>query len=161
MPLRHIDEADLDYYLVLFDSDGNERPEQDGNLLSKKLSEAVQDGVTDVFFSSHGWKGDIPAAISQYDRWIGAMAAQAGDRDRARALDPEFKAVIVGVHWPSLPWGNEDAEAALLGDDDTRRVRGRAADGRRRASTSCTQSESQIQTRRRTALSDHPGRSRR
>ena len=109
MPLRHIDEANLDYYLVLFDSDGNERPEQDGSLLSQKLSEVVRDGVTDVFFSSHGWKGDIPAAISQYDSWIGAMAAQAGDRDRARALDPEFKAVIVGVHWPSLPWGNEDA----------------------------------------------------
>jgi hypothetical protein len=119
MPQHHIDEANLDYYLVLFDSDGNERPEQDGNLLSKKLIKDVRDGVTDVFFSSHGWKGDIPAAISQYDRWVGAMAVQGGDRDRARALDPKFKAVIVGVHWPSLPWGNEDAGAALLGDDET------------------------------------------
>jgi len=104
---------------VLFDSDGNERPEQDGNLLSKKLSQVVQDGVTDVFLSSHGWKGDIPAAISQYDTWIGAMAAQACDSDRARAVDPKFKAVTVGVHWPSLPWGNEDAGSALLGDDET------------------------------------------
>jgi hypothetical protein len=34
-------------------------------------------------------------------------------------LDPRFKALIVGVHWPSLPWGNEDQAAALLGDDDT------------------------------------------
>jgi hypothetical protein len=119
MPLRHIDEANLDYYLVLFDSDGNERSEQDGSLLSKKLSDVVQDGVTDVFFSSHGWKGDIPASISQYDRWVGAMAAQTGDRNRARALDPKFKAVIIGVHWPSQPWGNEDAGAALLGDDET------------------------------------------
>jgi hypothetical protein len=119
MPLRHIDEANLDYYLVLFDSDGNERPEQDGSLLSKKLAQVVQDGITDVFFSSHGWKGDIPAAISQYNDWIGAMAALVRDRDRARALDPDFNAVIVGVHWPSLPWGNEDAGAALLGDDET------------------------------------------
>jgi hypothetical protein len=119
MPLRHIDEANLDYYLVLFDSDGNERREQDGSLLSETLSEAVRDGVTDVFLSSHGWKGDIPAAISQYNSWIGAMAAQAADRDRARGLDPDFKALIVGVHWPSLPWGNEDTGAALLGDDET------------------------------------------
>jgi hypothetical protein len=119
MPLRHIDEANLDYYLVLFDSDGNERPEQDGSLLSQKLSDVVRDGVTDLFFASHGWKGDIPAAISQYDRWVSAMAAQAGDRDRAHALDPKFKALIVGVHWPSQPWGNEDARTALLGDDET------------------------------------------
>lgn len=119
MPLRRINEADLDYHLVLFDSNGNERPEQDGSLLSKKLSEAVQDGVTDVFFSSHGWKGDILAAISQYDRWVSAMAVQAHDRDRARALDPKFKAVIVGVHWPSLPWGIEKVGAALLDGDKT------------------------------------------
>jgi hypothetical protein len=118
MPLRHIDEANLDYYLVLFDGDGSERPEQDGSLLSKTMAQVVQDGITDVFFSSHGWKGDIPAAISQYNDWIGAMAAQVGDRDRARALDPDFKAMIIGVHWPSLPWGNEDAGAALLGDDE-------------------------------------------
>lgn len=119
MPIRHIDEANLDYYLVLFDSDGNERREQDGSLLSGTLSEAVRDGVTDVFVSSHGWKGDIPAAISQYNSWIGAMAAQAVDRDRACKLDPDFKALIVGVHWPSLPWGTEDTRAALLGDDET------------------------------------------
>jgi hypothetical protein len=104
MPLRHLEKADLDYFLVLFDSDGNERPERDGSLLSKKLTEAIQRDATDVFFSSHGWKGDIPAAISQYDKWLGAMAAQAADRDRARALDPQFKAMTVGVHWPSLPW---------------------------------------------------------
>ena len=48
MPLRHIDEADLDYFLMLFDRDGNERSEQDGSLLSKTLNQAVQDGATDV-----------------------------------------------------------------------------------------------------------------
>lgn len=118
MPVRHIDEANLDYYLMLFDGDGNERPEQDGSLLSTKLAQVVPEGITDVFLSSHGWKGDIPAAISQYNDWIVAMAAQASDRGRARALDQDFKAVIVSVHWPSLPWGNEDARAALLGDDE-------------------------------------------
>ena len=84
MPQRHIDQADLDYYLVLFGNDGKERREQDGSLLSERLTEIVQAGVTDVFFSSHGWKGDIPAAIGQYDAWVGAMAAQAADREQAR-----------------------------------------------------------------------------
>jgi hypothetical protein len=118
MPLRHIDGADLDYYLVLFDSDGNQRPELDGSLLGKKLAGLVQDGITDVFFSSHGWMGDVPAAIKQYNSWISVMAGQAGDLDRARVLAPGFKALIVGVQWPSLPWGNENAAAALLGDDE-------------------------------------------
>ena len=117
MPLRHIDEADLDYFLLLFDRDGNERREQDGSLLRMKLNEIIRESITDVFISSHGWKGDIPAAISQYASWIATMAAQASDRDRARALDPAFKPFIVGVHWPSLPWGNENREA-LLGDND-------------------------------------------
>jgi hypothetical protein len=116
MPLRHIDGTNLDYYLVLFDGDGNERREQDGSLLSETLTEAVRDGVTDVFLASHGWMGDIPAAIKQYDSWIAAMAAQSGDQERARALDPDFKALIVGVHWPSKPWGTENVGAALLGD---------------------------------------------
>jgi hypothetical protein len=117
LPLRHIDRADLDYHLVLFDSDGNERPEQDGTLLSEGLSKVIRDDITDVFLSSHGWKGDIPAAISQYDSWLGAVAAQAADRDRARALDPQFHAMTVGVHWPSLPWGDEDVRTALLDDE--------------------------------------------
>jgi hypothetical protein len=117
MPLRHIHDADLDYYLVLFDSDGTERAEQDGSLLSVKLKEAVRGGLTDVFISSHGWKGDIPAAINQYDRWISTMVQQRADLDQARGLDPDFKAIVVGVHWPSLPWGNEDVRAALLSDE--------------------------------------------
>jgi len=117
MPLRHTDKSNVEYYLVLFDSDGNERPEQDGSLLSKALTGAVGNHVTDVFLSSHGWMGDIPAAIRQYDSWIEAMAAQAGDRERARALDPDFKALIVGLHWPSKPWGTEDVGAALLDDE--------------------------------------------
>ena len=91
MPLRHIDGASLDYYLVLFDSNGTERPEEDGSLLSSTLARAVPDGVTDVFFASHGWKGDVPAAISQYDRWVAAMAAQAHDSERARVARPALQ----------------------------------------------------------------------
>ena len=118
MPLRHIDGASLDYYLVLFDSNGTERPEEDGSLLSSTLARAVPDGVTDVFFASHGWKGDVPAAISQYDRWVAAMAAQAHDSERARVVAPRFKPLVVGVHWPSLPWGDESSGAGLLDDGD-------------------------------------------
>lgn len=117
MPQRHIDNVDVTYYLMLLDRDGAERPELDGSLLNAKLAELVKDGVTDVFLASHGWMGDIPAAISQYDRWIAKMAQQSADRAMARALVPEFKALTIGIHWPSMPWGDENAGSAVLGDD--------------------------------------------
>jgi len=42
----------------------------------------VDEKVTDVFFTSHGWKGDMPAAIEQYDRWVAAMASLSGLAER-------------------------------------------------------------------------------
>jgi hypothetical protein len=117
MPLRHIENTDISYYLMLIDENGVERPE-DGQLLSSVIEQAAHDGVTDVFILSHGWKGDVPAAISQYDRWIAKMAELTDDRALAHHKVPDFKTLIVGVHWPSLPWGDESAEAAVLGGDD-------------------------------------------
>ena len=61
-----------------------------------------------MFLTSHGWKGDVPAAIEQYDAWIGAMLKVEADRATARQLRPEFMPLIVGLHWPSLPWGDEE-----------------------------------------------------
>src|SRR6185436_6798304 len=97
-------------YLVVFDEQGKERREPDGTLMSETVRARVADPaapVTDVFFTSHGWKGDVPAAIEQYDAWIGAMHAVEPDRLTARAQRPGFSPLIVGLHWPSLPWGDE------------------------------------------------------
>ena len=66
------------------DEHGTERRELDGTLMSETVRERVADpkaSVTDVFFTSHGWKGDVPAAIEQYDAWVGAMGAMRNDRD--------------------------------------------------------------------------------
>lgn len=38
------------------------------------------------------------------------------DLNQARSLDPAFTPLIVGVHWPSLPWGQEDPSRATLTD---------------------------------------------
>mgnify|MGYP001544192083 CR=1 FL=1 len=112
MPIRTIPGANLGYALVIFDDTGKERPEADGTLLSETLAQRVADParpITDVLFSSHGWQGDIPAAISQYDRWIAAMAAQQADRAAAQNRPGGFTPLIVGLHWPSLPFGDESA----------------------------------------------------
>src|SRR5262249_38313414 len=110
MPVRQIPGTDVSYYLVVFDENGNERREPDGTLLSDTGGQRVADvgaPVTDVFFTSHGWKGDVPAAIEQYDAWVGTMANLQPDRDVARQARRGFAPLIVGLHWPSLPWGDE------------------------------------------------------
>jgi len=114
MPVRSIAGTDLAYALVIFDEKGNERPEADGTFLSETLVQRVADParpVTDVFFTAHGWQGDVPAAIVQFDRWIGAMAGQQADRAAAEKRPGGFAPLIIGLHWPSLPFGDEKAPA--------------------------------------------------
>lgn len=119
MTIETIPASDIQYYLVSFDKDGNERRE-DPDAPNGRLSDVVKQvletqPVTDVFFMSHGWKGDVPAAKEQYDKWAGAMLLCEQDPKRMRELRPEFKPLLIGLHWPSLPWGDEEltAEAAF------------------------------------------------
>ena len=114
MPVRTIAGTDLAYALVIFDDKGDERPEPDGTLLSETLAQRIADKsrpVTDVFFTAHGWQGDVPAAIAQFDRWIAAVAGQPADRAAAEKRPGGFAPLIVGLHWPSLPFGDEKAPA--------------------------------------------------
>ena len=114
MPVRSIAGTDLGYALVIFDENGEERAESDGTFLSETLAQRVADRgrpVTDVFFTAHGWQGDVPAAIVQFDRWIGAMAGQQADRAAAEKRPGGFAPLVIGLHWPSLPFGDEKAPA--------------------------------------------------
>lgn len=123
MPIS-VPDTDLQYHLISFDKKGAERQTDDG-LISAVLAQvlaAPDSKVTDIFFVSHGWKGDVPAAVEQCNRWIGAMARVEADRRAVREKDPSFTPLIVGIHWPSQPWGDEDLPAELggllLGDDE-------------------------------------------
>src|SRR5438128_2090703 len=110
MPIRTVAGTTTQYYLISFDANGVERSETDGSMLSDTVERLVSDraqGITDVFFASHGWKGDVPAAIDQYDRWVGEMA-RSPDHAAAAAKRPGFRALVIGLHWPSLPFGDED-----------------------------------------------------
>lgn len=114
--------SDVAYHFVAFDKKGKEI-EQSTGFGSMGVLDALADTqlpVTDVFLVSHGWKGDRPAALDQCNRWIGKMAEMADDRAHVRGLDANFKPLIIGLHWPSQPWGDESekgAESGLLGDD--------------------------------------------
>jgi hypothetical protein len=100
--------ADLTYYLIAFDGSGRERTDDPDGLMSRRAAATVeQEPITDVFIFSHGWLGDLPSARGQYHRWIGAMAARADDIERMRQARPGFRPLLIGLHWPSLPWGDE------------------------------------------------------
>lgn len=116
MPYRTIPGGPTPYALVAFEQDGQESaadPDNpNGRFSSRLIDDFSREATTDVFLLSHGWMGDIPAAIDQYDRWLGAMEACTADRERMAQLRPGFKALRIGVHWPSKPWGDEEFGAA-------------------------------------------------
>jgi hypothetical protein len=100
------------HFLVAFDAAGVERPEDTG-ANSRELTAVVErEEPTDVFLLSHGWNGDVPAARRQYGAWVAAMDGCPGDQAAADARPGGFRPVVVGIHWPSKAWGDEDLQSA-------------------------------------------------
>ncbi len=130
MPFETIPGSSDEYALLSFDKDGLERttdPDGLNGLLSQEiLARAARGHPTHVFFFCHGWKGDIESARDQYSRWIKAML----DRTDDRATVPgTFKPLWIGLHWPSLPFGDEelggtdfDAEEAPMSPDEIKAI---------------------------------------
>jgi hypothetical protein len=114
MPTRTIPDLNLQYSLILFDAQGRERTDDpEGGVHSNTILQKVQaEKPTHIFLFSHGWKGDVPSAIDQYNRWIGAMWRLTKDRD---AMGAGFRPLFIGLHWPSRPWGEETVGGASFG----------------------------------------------
>src|SRR5689334_8298933 len=106
MPFQTIPGLDVRYALINFDKDGAERTDdpQGGRFSEALKTHVAQERPSHIFLFSHGWKGDVPSAIDQYNRWIGAMWKL--DADRA-AMGTDFRPLFIGLHWPSQPWGEE------------------------------------------------------
>ncbi len=113
MSIEKIPGTDLIFYQVNFDAEGRERTDDPDGLMSDVVARQLgEQPVTDVFLLSHGWKGDIEAARRQYRDWISAAAGCATDLAVMRKKRPGFLPLMVGLHWPSLPFGGEDMPAA-------------------------------------------------
>ena len=109
MPIRKVKDTDLTYHLVCFDADGNERDGDPDGLMSQRVLDVLKsEPITDVIVISHGWLGDIKDAIYQYDKWIGSMAGNKADLAKMQKKRPGFRPLLVGLHWPSKPYGEED-----------------------------------------------------
>lgn len=115
MPLRTTPKTNTAYTIVAFDENANERTDDadgtDGRMSTKLIAGALQQQPTDLFLFSHGWRGDMPSAIDQYDRWIDAVVALDADRT---AMGVGFNPLWCGIHWPSEPWGDEELETAAF-----------------------------------------------
>jgi len=116
MPYQKIAQTEEQYALLCYDKNGEElTDDSDGidGLLSKSIAKRISDEQpTHIFLFSHGWKGDVDAARDQYDRWIKAMLNRPADR--ARNPSP-FKPFWIGLHWPSLLFGDEEVSGTAFG----------------------------------------------
>lgn len=115
MPIIKLPDTDLKLYLIAFDAAGNERGDDgdgvDGRLSRRVLVALDAQPITDVFLFSHGWKNDVPEARASYLLWVATMLKQRADIAAMRAVRPAFRPLLVGLHWPSQPWGNEELGA--------------------------------------------------
>jgi len=114
MSFHTIPNTTVEYGLLAFDEDGRERTDDiAGGTFSRTLLERIErDKPTNVFLFSHGWKGDSEAAIDQYNRWIKAMTDLTAD---VRRMGSPFTPMWIGLHWPSLPWGEESSGSFDVG----------------------------------------------
>ena len=111
MGIRKIPQTEISYGLISFDKQGVERTDDpDGRMSDALIQLARAQPFTNVLLFSHGWKGDVPAAVDQYDRWIKAFD-DVVDRTQAAQAFPGFRPLYIGLHWPSQPWGDEELVA--------------------------------------------------
>jgi hypothetical protein len=119
MPRFQPTDRRVGYDMICYDKHGDERRDDPHGLISDQVLRTVaadDSGITDVFLVCHGWKGDVPEAQKQYDNWLEAMSKCEADIARARQMRPGFKPYVVGIHWPSLPWGDESMGDATAFD---------------------------------------------
>jgi len=108
MSIEHSPERNIAYHFVCYDASGRERRGEHG-LASDQLLVAVADECpTDIFFFSHGWNANPEGALGQYGRWVDTMAACTDDRERLSARAGGFRPLLVGLHWPSKAWADEE-----------------------------------------------------
>ncbi|WP_321374822.1 hypothetical protein [Pseudomonas extremaustralis] len=115
MPYRTIPNTDGRYFMLVVDQQGDELakdPDAANCMLSQRLLQHLRnEAFSDLFIWIHGWKGAVPDAIDQFDRWIGAFNRNHDDYQRMLAKRPAFKACHLGFHWPSLSWGDEQVSS--------------------------------------------------
>lgn len=109
MTFESVHGSNLSYYLLAFDAKGQERQDDPEGLMSQVVVDVLKkDPITDVFIFSHGWQSDLPSARAQYNDWLRVMSQCSADITRIMSVQPDFRPLLLGIHWPSQPWGEEE-----------------------------------------------------
>jgi hypothetical protein len=99
MSIETVTGTGLKYHLIAYDKNGEARDDDRDGLMNQvaldALTTAGNESVTDELIISHGWKGDIPSAKDQYNRWINAMADCTDDIERMRQSPQGFRPLLI------------------------------------------------------------------
>jgi hypothetical protein len=90
--------AGLPFWELTFDAHGD----PDAGLESALVTEAGQQGITDLLVFSHGWNNDRSIAMELYTAFFTLLAGQLRHRRNAATM-----VGLVGVHWPARRWSDE------------------------------------------------------
>jgi len=90
--------AGLPFWELALDAQGDPDPALERTL----VTEAGQQGITDLFVFSHGWNNDRSIAMKLYTAFFTLLASQLHHRRNAATT-----VGLVGVHWPARRWSDE------------------------------------------------------
>lgn len=119
MPIFTEPTSKVQYSLIAFDSNGNERKDDpdgiDGSMSAKVCDLIFKDHeITDIFVISHGWLDDEASARSRYNSWVSTMNQYIAQIKNPECQLPSYKPMTVAFHWPSKPLGNESFQSSKL-----------------------------------------------
>ena len=130
MSIEYSPEHKIAYHFVCYDAGGQERTGEHGFASDQVLVAVADECPTDIFFFSHGWNANPDGALGQYGRWVDTMAARTGDHERLSVRAGGFRPLLVGLHWPSKAWADEElASLSYATDDDPALVQQTAGPG--------------------------------
>jgi len=93
------------FHIVYFDDQGNRlKPAED----DKALAEAKGKQVTDVFLVSHGWNTSRSDAVTAYEA-VRSLVLKI-QNERPGDLPKGYQPLLVGIHWPSKAWDEEETK---------------------------------------------------
>jgi hypothetical protein len=118
-------QANVSLELLNFDRQGK-LLEADEDRLEKISERFRKKPPSHVFVMSHGWNNSQESARKSYEKMLDEMR-QLADAYKLRPAGAAYRPAVIGLHWPSLAFENdEDLAAALLSrlsDKNARRLR--------------------------------------
>jgi hypothetical protein len=108
MPQSQLSGIEFEFDWIRYDETAAERFEASNSLASQRVLNLLKENsISDMFLLCRAWNADTPSTHARYESRIRALADSGFDVLRARERTG-FSPLFVGLHWPSLPWSDEE-----------------------------------------------------